>query len=154
VRGRNALTIAVDVIGQRARRADDTVAGRDDRDGVLTVGGANGTRRARPSHLLRDLSIRARLAKGNREQGLPHGTLKRRAGEVELQVERPPASREVLAELALGLEQHRVPRILDVAPRPRAPLAAAFEPDSRKSLVSGQEAQRSHRRIHQFEDVS
>src|SRR5437879_5632469 len=98
--------------GERAVRSDHAMARRDDRDRIAAVRGADGAHGRGMPDLIGDLRVAARLAERNREQRVPHLLLERGPDEIELEIEDLAPAREILRELALGGEQHRMPRVL------------------------------------------
>src|SRR3954451_5800596 len=90
------------VAGEAAVRADDPVAGHDDRDRVAAVGGADRPRPVRAPDLPGDLAVAARLAVRDRGQRLPHAAQERRAVQREGEGELVALAREVLVELGAG----------------------------------------------------
>ena len=76
-----------------AGRADDAVAGGDDRDRVAAVGRADGADRVLMADLACERAIAAGLAERDRQQRLPDFALERRAAERQRQVEARDAGR-------------------------------------------------------------
>src|SRR5207247_9870384 len=66
--------------------ADDAVAGHDDGNGVLAVGGADGAGQADVAEAARDLAVAALGAERGRAQLLPHARPERGSGWVQLQI--------------------------------------------------------------------
>jgi hypothetical protein len=122
---------------QLAGRADDPVAGRDDRDRILAVCRPYCPERRRPPELTRDLAIAASLAERDCEQRLPDALLKLGPLEIEGHSERAQRSREIRAKLSLGLEQDWVFRILGERAKPDAPRVIILPQDRRKALLAG-----------------
>src|SRR5205809_4065930 len=79
--------------------ADDAVAGHDDGNGVLAVGGADGAGQADVAEAARDLAVAARDAERDRAKLLPHAQLEGGAGWVQRQIERGAGAGEVFGEL-------------------------------------------------------
>src|SRR6185436_8175627 len=75
------------VARERAVRADDAVAGDDQRDGVRPIRGADRAHRVRPADLLRDVRVRAGLSELDAEQRVPHRALELGTARLERQVE-------------------------------------------------------------------
>src|SRR3989442_1027819 len=91
---------------QLAARPDHTVAGDDDGDGVLAVGGADGAGGARAVEAARQLTVARGRAVRDGTQGVPHAPLKRGASRGERQVEGRAGAREVLAQLLAGASEY------------------------------------------------
>lgn len=99
---------------ERAVRADDTVAGDEDRQRVAVVCHADGARCLRAADGGGNRTVAARLTVGDRAQRRPHAQLERRAARIKRQVKRAPCAREVFVQLRLGRVKQRrsVPRAL------------------------------------------
>src|SRR3984957_11815142 len=92
--------------------ADDTVAGRHDRDRILAAGGAHGTRGRRTSDLLGDLSVGSGLSERNLQKRLPYAGLEFGADEVERHREHLQRAIEVRFQLPFGFDEDVVVWIL------------------------------------------
>src|SRR5690606_36265046 len=100
------------VTRQRAVRADHPMAGHDQADRIRAVRGADAARGCRAADRACDVGIAARLAVRNRQQGVPHGVLKRRARRGAVDVELRALAGAVLVDLTphvrnRGLIVHR-----------------------------------------------
>src|SRR5204863_592062 len=91
---------AAGIAGQRARAADDAMAGHDDRDRISAHRRADGATRRRQAELARDLAIAPRRAGLDAQERLPDVALECRALEVERHVEGIDLTVEVGAKLA------------------------------------------------------
>src|SRR3954470_19050908 len=95
-----ALDAELETLGLRTHEAPDTaargdhaVARHDERDGIGAACAAHGTRRG--AQLLRELSIRARLPRGNALHRLPHREPMMRTREAQRQIEGEAAVVEI-----------------------------------------------------------
>ena len=140
--------------GQRAGGPDDSMTRRHDRQRVSAVRGADGARGAWMPDLLRDLRVRPRLAERDRQQCIPHLALKRRSRHIELQGESLPPAREVLGELTLRFDEHRMPCILGLEVHAHAKRPIVFPQDRREPIVGRHECERPHRGAHVFVNVT
>jgi hypothetical protein len=123
--------------GQRPGGPDDPMARRHDRQGIPAVRRADRARGAWMPDLLRNLRVRSRLSERDGQQRVPHLALKRRPRHVELQRESFPPAREVLGELTLGLDEHRMPGVFSLDIQPNAMWPLVLPQDRRKPLVRG-----------------
>jgi hypothetical protein len=79
------LTLALQapsISTEMPRRANRAMAWDDNRHRIRAIGGADGADCARPSDSPGDFGIRARFARGNRAELLPHRELKRSAADI------------------------------------------------------------------------
>src|SRR4051812_30346648 len=111
---------AAGVARQAAVRADDAVAGDDDRELIAAVGASDRARAA--AELAGECAVGGRLAVRNLLEARPERSLERRPVLVEREVEAGAPAREVLVELASGLGQDTR------FGRPRLPVGAGEQP--------------------------
>jgi hypothetical protein len=135
---------------QCSGRPDDPVARRDDRHRIAAVRGADRAHGGRIPDLTRDLPVGSRLAERDRQQRVPHRALKGGAGEIQRQRERLAVTGKILLELAGRLEQHRVAAVLRLDRQPDSTRTIVGPQNSGKTLVSRDQGESSHRRIHHF----
>jgi hypothetical protein len=120
----------------------------DDCDRIPAVGRTDGARRTRAPDLSCELCVGSRLTEWNRQQCAPDFLLKRRAGEVELQVERPSSPVEVLCQLPLGLGEHWMPGVLGVDLQPHAARTIGRPQDAGKTFVGRDQLEPADRRVY------
>src|SRR5207248_4306064 len=93
--------------GQLTTRSDHPVAGHDDGDRILAVGGADGAGGARVAEAARQLAVARSRAVRDGAQDVPHASLKCRANRGKREVEGRAAAGEVLSQLLAGASEHR-----------------------------------------------
>src|SRR5207244_4066081 len=133
-----------------ASRANHPVTRRNDGNRILPIGRAHGTHRIRSANLAGNLRVRARFTVRNGEQRRPHLALELAAIKVERQVERLAAALEVLAKLALRLEQDGVIDTPNQLTEPNAGGVIVLPQDRRKSGVACDQLQRADRGVDLF----
>src|SRR5262245_25718866 len=89
-------------------RSNDSMAGDDDRDGILPIRSAHGACFLRITELASQLAVARRRPVGDGAQQLPDSMFELRALGVERQIERRARAREILGELRLGRLEHVV----------------------------------------------
>ena len=140
--------------GQSAVAAEHAMAGRDDRDRVAAVGGADRARRLGPADLARDLAIAAGLAERNRQQRGPHALLEIGAVEIERHRELLQPACEIGVQLFLRLVQEPVVRTALQRAEPHPPRIVVFPQHRGQTLVAGDQLQLAIRRGDRFVDVT
>jgi hypothetical protein len=137
--------------GEPARGSHDAVAGDDDRDRIAAAGSTDGARGAGMPDAPRDLSVAARLSKGDAREFLPDPLLKVRAARDETQIEAPPHTAEVLAQLL----DHRSLRERITAPRDcERPLQLQARLEGDDLVVVPGDAKGTDRAVEQAPEVS
>ena len=95
------------IAGKPARTADDPMTGYDNSYGIAVASHTHRTRSGRRAHSAGYSAVSARIAVGNFQQGVPHGSLKRcpcgRQGQRKL----PASAVEIFAELQSRLPYRR-----------------------------------------------
>ena len=102
---------AAGVSGQRAVRADDAMAGNDDRQRIAARRGARRADARRSARARRELAIGDRRAVAHAGDRLPDIALERRADRRQRHVERDALAREIFGELGCGATQHGQARL-------------------------------------------
>src|SRR5205823_9464785 len=104
--------------------------------------------------LPRDLCVGTRLSERDRQQRGPHLALEGRSREVQLQGEPFPPPREILPELALGLDEHGMALLFRLDVQPDAIGAIVLPQDRGETFVSRDQRQSADWRLHSFVDVT
>jgi hypothetical protein len=113
------------------------VAWRDDRHRIPAIGGADGSPGLRTADLGCDLAVRSRLAERNGQQSVPHLSLERCPGDVQLQRERLPLAGEVLGKLTLRFHQHGMGGLLAIDVQPDPARTVVFPQDGSEAVIRG-----------------
>ena len=144
------------VSGEAAVRPDHPMARHDDADRIVAVGQSDRAKRAGRSDLRGDLSVGPRLPVRNRQQRRPDPALKRRADQVEFEVEVDQLAGEVRLELFDGVgecRRRRAPSRRGSARRsgrPSADASAARRCPARVSSPTGLSTVRNCSGLHHF----
>jgi hypothetical protein len=118
-----------------SRGSHHAMARRHNGHGISAVCRTDGANGARIPDLFRNLTVRSRLSKRDRQQGVPHPALKGRPGDIQRQRELFPPSGKVLLELPLGLDEHRMVAVLGPDVQPHAMRPIVFPQDRGKAVV-------------------
>ena len=122
--------------GEAAGRADDSVTGHDDGDGIAAVGCSDGAGGVGVAELTGELAVAAGFAEGNGEQGFPYILLEWRAAHVEADVEVLALAGEVFGELAFGFDEEGMLRVFDEFAEADAVGTVVFPEDGDEALVA------------------
>jgi hypothetical protein len=136
---------AAAVAGERSVGADDAVARDHDRHRRAADGGADGAHAVGPPHGAGELRVTDGRAVGNPCELAPDTALKRRAADVERELERRALAREVLRELRANRGERVGAALGLVAPRPT--------PGERDRAQPGGAAEQGQRPERALEDV-
>ena len=120
---------------------DHAMARTEDGDRVLAVGGPDGPHRRRAADLPCQLAVGAGLAERDAEERVPDLLLERGAPVVQPEGELLALPGEVFAELALGLDEDRVVRVLHAGVQSHALRIVALPQDGGETRVASHEPQ-------------
>ena len=139
--------------GERARGADDPMAGNDDRQRVPAERLRHGAGGGRLTQLARDPRVRPHGAIGNAHRRLEHGAVKLapRESQVERPLEPVPPALDVLEQVSvqrldLGAVRERLDGLVAVEPRMGEVAAAGEILDARHALLGPRNQDRTERR--------
>jgi len=137
-----------------SRRSHDAMTRRHDGQRISAVCRTDGTNGVRIPNLFRNLSVRPRLSKRDRQQRIPHPALKGRPGDIQLQREVFPPPGEVLLELPLGLDEYRMLDVLGLDVQPHATRPIVFPQNRGKAVVGRHQREPADGRNHSFRYIT
>lgn len=119
---------------------------RNNRYRVAPIGGADRSDRCRMANLRGDLTVGARLAERNGQEGGPDFFLEFAADKFQFQVEAIPRAGEILIELPRGLHEDRIVRGFAHRSQPHPVRFVVFPEDGRESAAVRDQLQLTDRR--------
>jgi len=133
--------------------SDNTVTRSNNGNGVSAIGSANRAHRRRAADLLGDLPVGASLAIRYGQQRIPNTALEFRPCEIELHGKRLALAGEILGELTLRLQQHRVGFVLHDIVQADSPGTIVLPEDSGQTNVARDQFEWTYGRLDHFAEV-
>src|ERR1700744_6102833 len=113
------------------------MAGRNDCNGITSIGRTDGSRGLRISDLVRELAVGPSLSKWNSKKCLPHLLLKGGASHVQRNSKRLPLSSEVFLEFSFSFNQHWMLRVFRELVKANSAWSFLLPEDRDETFVAG-----------------